>query len=75
MIGTVVLAYETEASCATRLRHRGLAPERADEVASYLAQATDLAPRLRAHRGGGKGPRHRLRGCGAPRGRGPAAAP
>jgi hypothetical protein len=46
MIATVVLAYETEAGCAARLRRQGFAPERADEVASYLAQATDLAPGL-----------------------------
>ena len=44
MIPTVVLAYETEAQCAGRLRRQGFPPQRAREVASYLAQATDLAP-------------------------------
>ena len=38
----VVIAYETEAACRTRLAAHGYAPEIAAEIAVYLAQATDL---------------------------------
>jgi D-alanine-D-alanine ligase-like ATP-grasp enzyme len=41
---TLALIYETEAACRERLLDAGFVAERALEITSYLAQATDLAP-------------------------------
>jgi D-alanine-D-alanine ligase-like ATP-grasp enzyme len=41
---TLALIYETEAACRLRLAAAGFDAERALEITSYLAQATDLAP-------------------------------
>ena len=43
---TLVLVYEPEAACVDRLLREGFAPGPAAEIASYLAQSTDLAPEL-----------------------------
>lgn len=40
------LAYETVADCRARLERDGLTPENAAQVASYLAQSTDIAADL-----------------------------
>jgi D-alanine-D-alanine ligase-like ATP-grasp enzyme len=40
----LALIYETEAACRARLAAAGFPAERALEITSYLAQATDLAP-------------------------------
>jgi len=39
----LVLIYEPEAACRTRLTAQGIAPQQALEISSYLAQCTDLA--------------------------------
>ena len=39
----LILVYEPEKACFIRLVADGRAPERAAEIASYLAQSTDLA--------------------------------
>ncbi len=39
----LILVYEPEKACFDRLLAEAYAPERADEIASYLAQSTDLA--------------------------------
>lgn len=39
----LILVYEPEAACFDRLVADGYAPDRAAEIASYLAQSTDLA--------------------------------
>ncbi|TIS60052.1 MAG: D-alanine:D-lactate ligase-like protein [Mesorhizobium sp.] len=44
----LVLVYEPEKACLDRLVADGHAPERAAEIASYLAQSTDLAPEFDA---------------------------
>lgn len=41
---TLILAYETEEACRERLVSDGFADRHAGEIASYLAQSTDLAP-------------------------------
>lgn len=41
--GELVLVYEPEAACRARLEAEGFHPDRALEIASYLAQSTDLA--------------------------------
>lgn len=41
--GELVLVYEPEAACRARLEADGFPAERALEIASYLAQSTDLA--------------------------------
>lgn len=40
----LLLVYEPEAACRTRLAADGFPAERALEISSYLAQSTDLAP-------------------------------
>lgn len=40
---TLLLVYETETACRTRLEATGIAPARAFEISSYLAQVTDIA--------------------------------
>lgn len=40
----LLLVYEPEAACRSRLAADGFSPERALEISSYLAQSTDLAP-------------------------------
>lgn len=45
---TLILAYETEQSCAARLRETGICDARAAEIAFYLAQSTDILPELAA---------------------------
>jgi len=44
----LILVYEPEKACFSRLVADSHAPERAMEIASYLAQATDLAPEFDA---------------------------
>ena len=44
----LVLVYETEAACLARLLGDGFDKQRAAEIASYLAQSTDLAPEFAA---------------------------
>jgi D-alanine-D-alanine ligase-like ATP-grasp enzyme len=44
----LVLLHETEAACRDRLLADGFDPGRADEIASYLAQSTDIQPELPA---------------------------
>src|SRR5258705_4573508 len=44
----LLLVYEPEKACFDRLVGGGHAPERAAEIASYLAQSTDLAPEFDA---------------------------
>jgi D-alanine-D-alanine ligase-like ATP-grasp enzyme len=39
----LVLVYEREQDCLARLLAEGITPARAEEIASYLAQSTDLA--------------------------------
>ena len=39
----LIFVYEPEAACRSRLIEDGFAPARADEIASYLAQSTDIA--------------------------------
>jgi D-alanine-D-alanine ligase len=41
--GELILVYEPEAACGRRLEADGFARERALEITSYLAQATDIA--------------------------------
>ena len=41
---TLLLVHEPEAACLERLRAEGFAEKHALEIASYLAQSTDLAP-------------------------------
>lgn len=48
MSGDLVLVYEPEKACFDRLVTEGHAPERAAEIASYLAQSTDLFPEFDA---------------------------
>lgn len=43
---TLVLVHETEAACVDRLLRQGFPAGPAAEIASYLAQSTDLAPEL-----------------------------
>jgi len=45
-VADLVLVYEPEAACRTRLIADGFDPERAFEICSYLAQSTDLALEL-----------------------------
>lgn len=40
----LILVYEPEEACRARLHKQGLAPAHVLEIASYLAQSTDLAP-------------------------------
>lgn len=40
----LILVYEPERACQTRLAADGFPPDRAYEISSYLAQATDIAP-------------------------------
>lgn len=42
----LVLVYEPEAACRSRLLEAGFAPDRATEITSYLAQSTDIAADL-----------------------------
>ncbi|MER9653455.1 D-alanine:D-lactate ligase-like protein [Mesorhizobium sp. M0152] len=44
----LILVHEPEKACFDRLVADGHAPERAAEIASYLAQSTDLAPEFDA---------------------------
>ncbi len=44
----LVLIYEPERACLDRLAAEGFEPPRAAEIASYLAQSTDLAPEFEA---------------------------
>ena len=44
----LILVHEPERACFDRLVADGHAPERAAEIASYLAQSTDLAPEFDA---------------------------
>jgi D-alanine-D-alanine ligase len=44
----LLLVYEPEEACFGRLVAEGHAPARAAEIASYLAQSTDIAPELNA---------------------------
>ncbi len=39
----LILVYEPEAACRTRLAEEGFPPERVVEISSYLAQSTDIA--------------------------------
>lgn len=43
MLRRLLALYETEAACRERMRARGYPAEVADEIAFYLAQATDFA--------------------------------
>lgn len=45
---TLILVYEPEAACRTRLLAEGFADRHVLEISSYLAQATDLAPEFPA---------------------------
>ena len=45
---TLILVYESEAVCRTRLAAEGFADKHALEISSYLAQSTDLAPEFAA---------------------------
>lgn len=40
---TLILVFEPEEACRTRLAEQGLAPDRQIEISSYLAQSTDIA--------------------------------
>lgn len=42
----LIFVYEPEDACRTRLIADGFRREHADEIASYLAQSTDIAPEL-----------------------------
>ncbi|WP_187969646.1 D-alanine:D-lactate ligase-like protein [Aquibium microcysteis] len=42
------LVYEPEQACRSRLEAQGFPPQRALEISSYLAQATDIAPEFDA---------------------------
>ena len=42
-VPTLILAFEDEARCRQRLEREGIAPCHAMEIASYLAQSTDIA--------------------------------
>ncbi|CCV04077.1 D-alanine:D-lactate ligase-like protein [Mesorhizobium metallidurans STM 2683] len=44
----LILVYEPEKACIGRLVADGHSPERAAEIASYLAQSTDIAPEFDA---------------------------
>jgi D-alanine-D-alanine ligase-like ATP-grasp enzyme len=44
----LILVYEPEKACEERLLASGFAPVHAREIASYLAQSTDIAPELDA---------------------------
>ncbi|RUV35068.1 D-alanine:D-lactate ligase-like protein [Mesorhizobium sp. M7A.F.Ca.MR.148.00.0.0] len=44
----LILVHEPEKACFDRLVADGHAPQRAGEIASYLAQSTDLAPEFEA---------------------------
>lgn len=44
----LILVYEPEKACIERLVADGHLPERATEIASYLAQSTDIAPEFDA---------------------------
>lgn len=48
MRNTLILGYETEQSCAARLRADGIDEARAAEIAFYLAQSTDILPQFPA---------------------------
>lgn len=43
MLKRLLALYETEAGCRARMLRRGYPPDVADEIAFYLAQATDFA--------------------------------
>jgi D-alanine-D-alanine ligase-like ATP-grasp enzyme len=45
---TLILVYEPEVACRTRLAAEGFAEKHALEISSYLAQSTDLAPEFPA---------------------------
>ena len=45
---TLILVYEPEAACRTRLLAEGFAERHVLEISSYLAQSTDLAPEFGA---------------------------
>jgi D-alanine-D-alanine ligase-like ATP-grasp enzyme len=45
---TLILVYEPEAACRTRLATEGFTDQHALEISSYLAQSTDLAPEFPA---------------------------
>ncbi|MEP9387025.1 D-alanine:D-lactate ligase-like protein [Mesorhizobium sp. KR9-304] len=45
---TLILVYEPEAACRTRLAAKGFSERHIVEVSSYLAQSTDLAPEFSA---------------------------
>jgi D-alanine-D-alanine ligase-like ATP-grasp enzyme len=45
---TLILIYEPEAACRTRLAAEGFSERRVVEISSYLAQSTDLAPEFAA---------------------------
>lgn len=42
----LLLVFEPEEACRTRLLAEGFAPDHAHEISSYLAQSTDMAPDL-----------------------------
>lgn len=44
----LIFVHEPEDACRKRLVADGFAPEHADEIASYLAQSTDIAPEFDA---------------------------
>lgn len=44
----LILIHEPEAACHARLLAQGFAPQHATEIASYLAQSTDIAPHFAA---------------------------
>ena len=45
---TLILVYEPEAACRTRLSAEGYSEKHVSEISSYLAQSTDLAPEFPA---------------------------
>lgn len=45
---TLILVYEQEAACQERLAAKGFADRHIQEISSYLAQSTDLAPEFDA---------------------------
>jgi D-alanine-D-alanine ligase len=45
---TLIVVYEPESACRTRLAAEGFADKHALEISSYLAQSTDLAPEFPA---------------------------
>ena len=44
----LILVHEPERACQARLAADGFFPDRVNEISSYLAQATDIAPDLQA---------------------------